>query len=302
MLKKKIYILIILALFLSPSAVFALDMPKSADDLALIYPVTAKSYAVADKTSGELIISKEPDMRWTPASITKLMTAMVFLDTKPKMAKIIAMSKDDEVGGARIATKAGVKYKVSDLFYASLVASANNATNAVARSTGLSKQDFVARMNKKAKELGAANTVFLEPTGINEQNYTTASDYVKIANAAFSNPQIHKVAMAGAYSFVSTNNKRYRHNLKNTNKLLSDGDITMLGGKTGYLDESQYNFVTEVKDKNGNDLIVVVFGSQNSKTQFQETKQLVYLGGLAKSFNRMASAVLGTSTISSVLQ
>jgi D-alanyl-D-alanine carboxypeptidase len=295
MLKIKIFILTLLtaALFF-PGRSQALEM-RELIAAESGFQVTARSYVVVDKPTGQVVVSKNPELAWTPASLTKLVTALVVLDAKPQWNKQVAMIKGDEVGGARLATKAGVKYKVSDLFNASLIASANNATNALARSTGLTREQFVEKMNAKAKELGAANTAFVEPSGISEKNMTTAADYAKIAMAAFSHPQIRKTAQTKAYNFFSTNNKKYYHRLKNTNKLLGDLDFSILAGKTGYLDESRYNFSAEIQDKFGNDMIVVVLGSQSDGKQFQETKELAWQAGLTRAFVLSAPQVLGAS-------
>jgi serine-type D-Ala-D-Ala endopeptidase (penicillin-binding protein 7) len=295
------FIAIIVAMVALPAQSLALEMPGSAKDMAQYEEFTAKSYIVLDAKTGEQLLAKDTEQLWVPASLTKLVTALVVLDAKPNLKKSIAMAKDDEVGGARIATRAGVKYTVSDLLHASLIASANNATNALSRSIGLSKEDFVARMNAKAKELGAASTVFYEPTGIDPRNMTTASDYARITKAAFSNPSISKIAKLQKYSFRSTNNRKYSHSIKSTNKLLGDAELGSVVGKTGYLDESRYNFVAEVNDRLGNDFIVVVLGSSNSAAQFQETKKLTLMGTLAKAFfSPNNGTVLGSVTTTPV--
>lgn len=286
----------------SPQTAHALtivEMLQGSQDTANF---TAKSYVVTDSQTGQVLLSKNAGQVWVPASITKLVTALVVLDAKINLKKVVAMTAEDQViggcssGGACISTKPGVKYKLQDLLYAALVASANNAANAVSRSAGLSQNDFVIKMNAKVKELGALNTVFVEPTGMSPNNKTTAEDYVKIITAAFNDPVLKNILKTQKYSFRSTNNSRYSHSIKSTNKLLADPDITMLGGKTGYLDESQYNFVSIAKDKMNNQFSVVVFGSKNGTTQFAETKELINLASAMKSFDINFPAVLGAST------
>jgi len=291
---KKLVLSLIIAFVLLPLSAGALQMPgigSASTEMELGY--TAQAYVVIDVSNGQILVQKNAETIWPPASLTKLVTAMVVLDLKPKLSKTVAMTKADEVGGARLATKAGVKYTLKDLLYASIVASTNNGINAAARSTGLSRAKFVGRMNQKAKELGATKTVFYEPSGINEKNQTTADDYAKIAQAAYKYPLIADAASRQTYSLKATNNSRYSHNLKNTNKLLGDSGYSFLG-KTGYLDESKYNFASLVEDLSGNKLAVVVLGSQNSTTQFREAKELAALGSLIKGFKTISSAVLGT--------
>lgn len=257
----------------------------------------AKAYLVLDRVTGQVMLSKNQELMWPPASLTKLVTALVFLDAKISLEKATVMKKEDEVGGARIATKAGVAYKNKDLLHAALIGSANNATNALARATGLSRQEFLARMNQKAKDLGALHTSFVDPSGISEASVTTAEDFAKIVNAAFSNKTLSSVAVKSAYSFRSTNNTRYSHTIKNTNKLLTDSSLEMIGGKTGYLEESMYNFATVSRDRLGNEYIIVVLGAPTPTEQFGRTKELAMQAMAIKVFNPSAF-VLGTSTFS----
>lgn len=305
MAKIKFLILFLSVSILLPGTAGALEMP-SVQNGWLGADLSARSYVVIDKATGATLLQKDAGSLWTPASLTKLVTALVFLDTKPNLKKIVSIKQSDQVGGgcsaggACIYTKPGVSYRLNDLFNASLVASANNATFAVARSTGLSNAEFIKRMNQKAKDLGAYNTVFVEPSGMDPANISTVSDFAKIVEAAFNNSTIKQITGKKTYAFKSTNNKRYSHNLKNTNKLLGDGDLAMALGKTGFLDESRYNFAAEVKDRVGNTMIVVLFGSRSSAMQFQETKQLAQMGGLALAFGGGTASVLGTSTETSL--
>ncbi len=293
---RKIIASLIFTLTLLPLPAAALQMPGFGSQSSYMdLGYTAKAYVVMDAVSGQVLVQKNAEVIWPPASLTKLVTAMVVLDTKPKLTKIVTMAKADEVGGARLATKAGIKYTLKDLIYASLVASTNNGINAVARSTGWSREKFLEKMNAKAKELGATQTVFVDPSGISEKNQTTADDYAKIVQAAYKYPVIADAASRETYSLVSTNNRRYHHYLRNTNKLLGDSSFSFLG-KTGYLDESQYNFATLAKDIFGDELAVVVLGSQSHSTQFREARELAALGSLIKSFKTVTSATLGAGS------
>lgn len=251
----------------------ALEMPTNFLETEIL-GLTAKSYMVVDEDTGETVVSKDSDLLWPPASLTKLVTALVVLDYNPKLTGRVTFQETDEVGGARLAVKAKSLYNLKDLFYASLIASANNATVAMSRSTGLTSEQFLEKMNEKAKSLGAKNTIFLEPSGMNEKNVSTVEDYVKIAATAFQNPQILKAASLKSYSFRSLNGKKQRHIVKNTNKLLGDKNLEIIAGKTGYLEESERNFVTKVKTLDGKKFIVCVFGSKDGQTQFTETREL----------------------------
>jgi len=311
MIKSKYYLIIAIAL-LFPQIGMALEMPSggglamptSANDLANMEGISAQAYIVQDAQTGQVLINKNPDMPWTPASLTKLVTALVVLDTNPKLTKTVAMTGQDQVagacssGGACIKTKPGVKFTIDGLFHALLLPSANNAASALARSTGLTTAEFAALMNQKAASLGATSSHFNEPTGMDPNNQITAADYAKIVTAAFSSSYLRQIAGLTSYALRSANNSRYNQTIKNTDKLLADSSVQILGAKTGYLTQSGYNFSALV-NYNGQELAVVVLGEDHLYTAFDETKLLANLAGAAQilALINPFGMVLGTSTV-----
>ncbi len=307
----------ILIFLLSPLSAFALEipglsMPANGNDLADMTGLSAQAYFVQDVDTGQVLINKNQNQPWTPASLTKLVTALVVLDTKPNLNKAVTMTQADQAagacsdGGSCIKSKPGIKFTVDGLFHAALLPSANNAANALARSTGLSRAEFVARMNQKMAELGASgSTHFNEPTGMDPTNQITAGDYAKVVTAAFSNIYLRQIAELTSYPLRSVNNYRYNQTIKNTDKLLADsGGVTVLGAKTGYLgSESGYNFAALLKNSDGDELAVVVLGEQHLYTAFDETELLASLAGEARQLAMLNSGgmVLGTSTRNSQL-
>jgi D-alanyl-D-alanine carboxypeptidase len=278
------YLLTLLALILvAPNSASALLMPTNGNELAAMSGVDAKAYVVMDTSTGKLLIDNNSNLEWTPASLTKVVTALVVMDTKTKLTKQVTMTKEDQTkgacsyGGICIRSAVGVKFTVDGLMHAALLPSANNAANALARSTGLSSAEFAERMNKKAAELGAINSRFYEPTGMDPNNKITAGDYAKIITAAFSNNYLKSVAQKQNYTLKSVNNKKYNQTVKNNNKLLANKDLNIFGAKTGYLHESKYNFASLLKYKNGPTLAIVVLGEKHLYTAFDETNQLANL-------------------------
>ncbi len=294
---------VIVSVLLLPSGVFALQLPISGNDLAAMSGLSAQAYIVQDVETGQILLEKNADQPWTPASLTKLVTALVVLDTKPKLSKIVTMTSGDQVvggcnvGGACIRSQSGVKFTVDGLFHAALIPSANNATAALARSTGLSAEEFAAKMNEKAAELGAKTSYFMEPTGMEPANRITARDYAGIVRATFSNTYLSKIAGLQSYTLRSSNNSRYNQTIKNTDKLLGNGELEIVGAKTGYLNESGYNFAA-LFNYHGRQLAVVVLGEQHLYTAFAETKKLADLAEQARALAWLNSGVfvLGTST------
>jgi serine-type D-Ala-D-Ala carboxypeptidase (penicillin-binding protein 5/6) len=316
-MQKSKYYLIIAIVLLFPQIGLALEMPSgggglamptSANDLANMEGISAQAYIVEDAQTGQVLINKNADMPWTPASLTKLVTALVVLDTNPKLTKAVAMTGQDQTagacssGGACIRTKPGVRFTVDGLFHALLLPSANNAASALARSTGLTTVEFAALMNQKAASLGATSSHFNEPTGMDPNNQITAADYAKVVAAAFSNLYLRKIAGLTSYALRSTNNSRYNQTIKNTDKLLADSSVQILGAKTGYLTQSGYNFSALV-NYNGQELAVVVLGEDHLYTAFDETKLLANLAGVAQTLalTNPFGMVLGTSTVGTTI-
>lgn len=263
-----------LSIFLaSPAAAFAAG-PVLFNSDALRPEVKAVSYTVLDAETGLPLMQKNENLPWPPASMTKILTALVVLEQNPKLTGTVNIQKSDEVGGSRIAFRIGQVVKCSDLIYASLVPSGNNATNAFVRCSGLERNDFINRMNQKAKDLGAEQSYFFEPTGISELNTTTAGDYAKIARAAFSNPFIGKVTTTNVYFFRTQSRPVNSFRVVNTNYLLRDQDVVVEGGKTGFINESGYNLSSKVSFNGIQSLVVVVMGANSRVAEAQITKDL----------------------------
>lgn len=242
--------------------------------------LTAKSALVIDKDSGGILFERNKELKMPIASISKLMTALVFLDTNPDWDREIAIEKSDEAGGARVRVGLGENVRAEDLFYASLVGSANNATMALARSTGFTAKDFMVLMNKKAKELGLANSYFAEPTGLSAVNYSTASDVGQLIKAALAKEEIQRALKMKEYRFKTVNSQRWVY-IKNTDRLLdsflNNGDgYEILGGKTGFTNEAGYCLGLSVKNKKEHEIIIVVLGAENIEARFQEAKSLTW--------------------------
>lgn len=236
--------------------------------------ISAQSGVAIDLMSNKVLWQRNPEQKSSIASLTKIMTALVFLETNTDLEKEFMVSNEEEkeTEGATLSLKSGDKLKVKDLFYASLVGSANNATQALAKSTGLSEQEFIQKMNEKAYQLGLKNTNYVGVTGLDPGNQSTVLDIAKLASYAFENTLIKEALLTKEYDF-ETIGKRISHHIKNTNDLLFDPSINLAGAKTGYLDEAGYTYVSEI-EKNGHKIIIVLFHSESSLARFQEAKSL----------------------------
>ena len=250
------------------------------------FEINAKSVIVINNKTGEILYEKDSNKKLPVASITKLMTAKTVLDLKPDWNQVMTYIKaDDDV--MDYATKQEMSYlyvepgetmTVKDLFFSSLLGSANNATYALYRSTGLLRRDFVEVMNRKAKELGMNDSNFTEPSGLDSRNISTAKDIAKLGRKVFNSFKVLEATTSKKYSF-STINTSEPHTIKTRNKLLYS-DLYILGAKTGYLDEAGKCLMVRVKNEAGDEVIVVTLGnfSENKDDYFTETEKLAKWG------------------------
>ena len=143
------------------------------------FRLTAKSALVLDLDKGTVLYDKNSEEVRSIASLTKLMTAMVFLECGIDLFDTVTISREDTRASARSHLRPGETFYLIDLLHASLMPSDNRATRALVRATGLSPQEFVGRMNRKADSLGLVNTEFTDPTGLDADNVSTAWETAK---------------------------------------------------------------------------------------------------------------------------
>lgn len=239
--------------------------------------LTADSAFVVDKTSQTILFSLKADEERPIGSITKLMTALIFLENQPDWDKIIQVEIEDGNQG-RLYLAEGDMAAVRDLFYTSLVGSSNNATMALARSTGLPLENFVRKMNVKAQKLGLFQTQFTEPTGLDPENKSTAREVAFLLLAALNKKEIQEATTAKSY-ILRLRNSGTVQRVISTDLLLQEdlgrGEISKInGGKTGFVEEAGYCFGMEAENKDGRQIIVAVLGSQTHWTRFSEARAL----------------------------
>lgn len=266
-------VIVTILVLVFPTSAFALTIydlqPRVAGE-----SITAKSVAVLNQVTGELLYEQGASDLRVPASLVKLATVLVVLDTQPDWNRLCTVGQQDRVGGVSI-TKDGEQktYTMQALLYATLIPSANDAATALARCTGLSQADFLSRMNAKAREQGALHTTYVDFSGMSNLNTTTALDVARVANAAFSTEKVRTVTRVQSYRLCATGTGGCQ-TIRTTNQLLKDKDLTTIAGKTGTLDGA-INFAGSFKDASGHYLIVVVLGGSTKESRFTEAKQLV---------------------------
>jgi D-alanyl-D-alanine endopeptidase (penicillin-binding protein 7) len=232
--------------------------------------VYARNAILVDPGTGEVLFEKNSASPVPIASLTKLMTALVFLEQKPELDREVEVTAAEINGAGHTSLRRGEHAALGDLLHMSLMSSDNVATRVIARESGLNADDFVARMNRKSAELGLTGTRFVEFTGLDERNVSSASDIARLLHAAAHDPLIQEITTTRQYQFATG---RRMHAVHNTNRLLY-GRYEVLGGKTGFILEAGYCFATWIRSQ-GRDLIAVVLGAPTNATRFADAVRLI---------------------------
>jgi len=239
--------------------------------------VLCKSAVLLEETTGTVLVSKNADERRFPGGLTKMMTALVAIENLDLDAVVtVSENAADFMGGnaGTIDLDPGEEIKVRDLLYCMMLCSSNEAAIALAETTAGSEAGFVEMMNRRASELGARSTHFVNPHGIHdEEQYTTAADMLKIAIAARSNSTFMDITSAKLYQVPATNTTGERH-FYTDNYLLSKYKRTdyyyenAAGMSFGYTGASGYCLVSSArKDNDGLRLIAVLMGGERASNE-----------------------------------
>ena len=245
--------------------------PRKTDLTAESVVTTAQSVTVFDAASGALLYAEEPDVVRSIGSISKLMTAMVFLDTAPDLSSWVTVVQDDYAGGGRAYLAYNDPVRLGDVLTTSLVGSDNTATEALVRLSGVPREEFIARMNAKAQELGLASTSFIDPSGLSAENQSTAREVASmLANAVGYDEITNRTQLRVAQVVQSSG---FSVSVSSTNELLSSSFVAsgfdLLGGKTGYIPQAGYCF-TGAFVHNNHRIYTTVLGADSKESRFTD--------------------------------
>lgn len=239
--------------------------------------VNLKSALLANFDNGEVLFAKDCEQTVSIASISKLISAMVLLDSRIDMNKIVAVTKEDARNSSRSHLRSGWEFSIRDLLTASLLVSDNRATRALARAVAGTLDSFAVLMNHKAAQLGLANSVFYEPTGLDPRNVSTAREVALILHHAYNYPAIAATTSLRQMR-IKIANKRNRYlNLSNTNRFVGS-PFRVLAGKTGYIAASDYCLATLLQNQQGERLTLVVLGAPGKGARMREARKLAQWG------------------------
>lgn len=250
------------------------ELPKWALQAAQPVPVRGRgpvmrceASLIIDNLSSQVLFTQNALEKRSIASLTKLLTSLVFIESGVDLATVVAVTKEDAFESSRSKLRPGDKLALRDFLYAALVSSDNRAARILARSAGISKEAFVARMNDRARALGMDSTRVVEPTGLSEENVSNARDCALLLNTVLKNPLLRQVASTPETIVQCVNRPRPYH-LVNTNRLLRGG-FQFIGSKTGYIDAAGWCVAARSAAQDGHDVTVVVLGAPSNTNRFR---------------------------------
>ena len=232
---------------------------------------SASSYILMDQNTGRVLLSKDKDSQRLIASITKIMTCILTLESGKSEDVVIVDDNATSAYGSGIYIEVGEEIKLKDLLYGLMLRSGNDAAVALAEHVGGGIEGFADLMNKKASEMGLINSHFVTPHGLDqEKHYTTAYELACMADYALNIPKFKEVVNSKSYNI--TINARSSL-IGNTNELL--GNLNgVYGVKTGFTNGAGRCLVTACK-RNDLDIITIVLGADTKKIRTLDSIKLI---------------------------
>lgn len=281
--KKRIWIAFLCLIIFGTT--FGLPQPSCADETTGGILLTCPSAILMEASTKSVIYEKAPDERRSPASITKIMTAILIFDAieAGKISledEVVTSAYAKSMGGSQVYLEEGEKQTVDTLIKCIMVSSGNDASVAMAEYIAGSESSFVQMMNERAASLGMENTHFEDCCGLtdSDNHYTTARDIALMAQELITRyPQIKSyttIWMENITHVTIQGSKEF--GLANTNKLLKQYPYTT-GLKTGSTNKAKY-CVCATANKDGVELIAVIMGCPNYKDRFTEAQSLLQFG------------------------
>jgi D-alanyl-D-alanine endopeptidase (penicillin-binding protein 7) len=238
---------------------------------AVVPDVRAAAAIIFSPVTGQILYEENSQDKRSIASITKVMTALVYLEDNPDLTADVSVERSDVYAASTTYLKANDHLTSGELLHLLLIASDNGAARALARTSHGGTPQFVERMNEKAIELGLQNTSFADPSGLNPDNVSSAFDLSHLITFAASDDRIASIMRTPTYTVVTS---RRNIPIHSTNHLLTAGDVDVMGGKTGFIGKAGYCLATLLRLPQGNPVAVVILGARSNNGRFWETRHL----------------------------
>ncbi len=238
--------------------------------------LAARSAFAYDLDSGEVLLAVRADERWPVASLTKLVSALAAETEAPDLDRVHCVDARwyPTRNGAFSKFSTGECYRGWDVLGSMLVASDNRAAYGMQVASGLPYGDFIDRMNEVAAELGMSSSQFSDPSGLEDDNLSTARDMARAAVAAAYHPVIAVAASAPGWQVERMDAPGGRA-LRSTNRLARRGDIEVLAAKTGYTDTARYCYTTLVRTASGRRVVISLLGANRSSQRWSDARKIL---------------------------
>jgi D-alanyl-D-alanine endopeptidase (penicillin-binding protein 7) len=239
---------------------------------ALVPDIRAAAAIIYNPETGEILWESNSGTTRSIASITKVMTATVFLEGDPDLTREVVITRPDVTRASTTHLRAGYKITTGDLLHLLLIASDNAAARALARVSPQGSEGFIDRMNAKADELSLDHTYYADPSGLLAANVSSAYDMARLISYVSKDERISSIMQKATYT---ASVGRSTVTVRSTNQLVRNGDVDVLGGKTGFISKAGYCLATLLRlPQGGPQVAVVVLGAQSNAGRFWETRHL----------------------------
>lgn len=250
------------------------------DEAGNVVPeIRAAAAIIYDPATGKVLYEENSQDERSIASITKVMTAIVFLETATDLNQEVQIVRSDTLRASTTYLRTNDRVRLSDLLHLLLIPSDNAAARALARLSPLGYDGFIARMNQKADDLGLDHTAYTDPSGLYADNISSAYDMARLISFASEDDRIGPIMRTPEYSFRTIPAAKRAPRVitvRSTNQILRNGDMDVLGGKTGFITKAGYCLATLLKMPSGGpSLAVVVLGATSNLGRFWETRHLM---------------------------
>ena len=252
-------------------------MPVTTDQTQIIAEsaMDASHAILVDLTTGEAVAQRLADEKIYPASMTKIMTVLVAVETLTTAEMETTFTMTAEIvdaaireGASRAGFEPGERVKLIDLLYGAALPSGADATAALAQYLAGSEEQYVALMNKKAQELGLTQTHFVNASGLHhDEHYSTVREIAALMGYAMENELCRKLLSAASYTTAATEQHPYGITLYSTTfsrmTTTSFGPVSVIAGKTGYTEEARFCLASLATRADGREYVLVTVGGSS---------------------------------------
>jgi D-alanyl-D-alanine endopeptidase (penicillin-binding protein 7) len=245
---------------------------KLDDTGALVPDIRAEAAIIYNPENGQVLYESNARDQRSIASITTVMTAVVFLENNPDLSEKVVVQRSDVRAASTTYLRAGYEVTKEDLLHLMLIASDNAAARVLGRVSPYGAEGFIVRMNEKALDLGLTNTTYADTSGLLAANVSSAYDMARLISFVSGEPHISDIMRKQSYQVVAG---RRTINVHSTNRLVREGDVDVQAGKTGFITRAGYCLATLLRlPQGGPQVAVVVLGAKSNAGRFWETRHL----------------------------